>query len=147
MHIAQTIEHHLHANTVRDTVTLDYEARFIRRKKLVSDGGEAFLVELAETRSVNEGEGFQLDDGRVIAIRAASEPLLAVRHENLPRIAWHIGNRHTPCQICEDHLLIRDDQVLRTMLEQLGASVSALTAPFRPEGGAYGHGRTHGHQH
>jgi urease accessory protein len=33
------------------------------------------------------------------------------------------------------------------MLEQLGASVSPLTAPFRPEGGAYGHGRTHGHQH
>ncbi|MEK9960838.1 MAG: urease accessory protein UreE [Rhodobiaceae bacterium] len=147
MHIAQTIEHHLHTDTAQDTVTLDYEARFIRRKKLISDGGEAFLVELAETRSVNEGEGFQLDDGRVIAIRAASEPLLAIRHENLPRIAWHIGNRHTPCAICGDHLLIRDDPVLQTMLEQLGASVSPLTAPFRPEGGAYGHGRTHGHQH
>jgi len=147
MHIAQIIEHHLHTDTAQDTVTLDYEARFIRRKKLISDGGEAFLVELAETRSVNEGEGFQLDDGRVIAIRAASEPLLAIRHENLPRIAWHIGNRHTPCAICGDHLLIRDDPVLQTMLEQLGASVSPLTAPFRPEGGAYGHGRTHGHQH
>lgn len=147
MHIAQTIEHHLHTDTAQDTVTLDYEARFIRRKKLISDGGEAFLVELAETRSVNEGEGFQLDDGRVIAIRAASEPLLAIRHENLPQIAWHIGNRHTPCAICGDHLLIRDDPVLQIMLEQLGASVSPLTAPFRPEGGAYGHGRTHGHQH
>ena len=147
MHIAQTIEHHLHEAAAQDTVTLDYEARFLRRKKLVSDGGEAFLVELAETRSVNEGEGFQLDDGRVIAVRAASEPLLGVRHANLPRIAWHIGNRHTPCQICTDHLLIRDDAVLQKMLEQLGAEVTSLTAPFRPEGGAYGHGRTHGHQH
>ena len=147
MHIAQDIEHHLRDGDAKDTVTLDYEARFIRRKKLTSDGGESFLVELAETRSVNEGEGFQLDDGRVIAIRAASEPLLAVRHDNLPRIAWHVGNRHTPCQICEDHLLIRDDRVLQAMLEGLGATVTALTAPFRPEGGAYGHGRTHGHQH
>ena len=147
MHIAQTIEHHLHEDTAQDSVTLDYEARFLRRKKLTSDGGEAFLVELAETRSVNEGEGFQLDDGRVIAVRAASEPLLVVRHANLPRIAWHIGNRHTPCQICEDHVLIRDDPVLQTMLEQLGASVTSLIAPFRPEGGAYGHGRTHSHDH
>ena len=147
MHIAQDIEHHLRDGDAKDTVTLDYEARFIRRKKLTSDGGESFLVELAETRSVNEGEGFQLDDGRVIAIRAASEPLLAVHHDNLPRIAWHVGNRHTPCQICEDHLLIRDDRVLQAMLEGLGATVTALTAPFRPEGGAYGHGRTHGHQH
>lgn len=147
MHVAQSIEHHLHEDTATDTVTLDYEGRFIRRKKLTSDGGEPFLVELAETRSVNEGDGFQLDDGRVIAIRAASETLLAVRHSNLPRIAWHIGNRHTPCQICGDHLLIRDDPVLRAMLEQLGASVTSLTSPFRPEGGAYGHGRTHGHEH
>lgn len=147
MHIAQDIEHHLRDGDAKDTVTLDYEARFIRRKKLTSDGGESFLVELAETRSVNEGEGFQLDDGRVIAIRAASEPLLAVRHDNLPRIAWHVGNRHTPCQICEDYLLIRDDQVLQKMLEGLGATVTPLTAPFRPEGGAYGHGRTHDHQH
>ncbi len=69
MHLAQDIETHIHAGDAADTVTLDYEARFLRRKRLVSDGGEAFLVELAETRSLNQGEGFRLDDGRVIAVR------------------------------------------------------------------------------
>ena len=68
-------------------------------------------------------------------------------HENLPRIAWHVGNRHTPCQIADDHILIRQDVVLQAMLEQLGATVRQLTTPFMPEGGAYGHGRTHGHEH
>ena len=152
MHLAQEIEPHTHRGTnpdtgTFDTVTLDYEARFLRRKRLVSDKGEAFLVELAETRSVNHGEGFRLDDGRIILVQAAAEPLLAVRHDNLPRIAWHVGNRHTPCQIAADHILIRDDAVLKTMLEQLGATVTPLTATFMPEGGAYGHGRTHGHEH
>ena len=152
MHLAQEIEPQTHRGTnpdigTFDTVTLDYEARFLRRKRLVSDNGEAFLVELAETRSVNHGEGFRLDDGRIILVQAAAEPLLAVRHDNLPRIAWHVGNRHTPCQITADHILIRDDAVLKAMLEQLGAMVTSLTAPFTPEGGAYGHGRTHGHEH
>ena len=78
---------------------------------------------------------------------AAAEPLLAVRHHNLARIAWHVGNRHTPCQIADDHILIREDKVLQVMLEGLGASVTQVTAPFTPEGGAYGHGRTHGHEH
>ena len=78
---------------------------------------------------------------------AAAEPLLAVRHYNLARIAWHVGNRHTPCQIADDHILIREDKVLQAMLEGLGASVTQVTAPFTPEGGAYGHGRTHGHEH
>ena len=147
MHLAQQIEHHIHHGDAADTVTLDYEARFLRRKRLVSDGGEAFLVELPETRSINQGEGFRLDDGRVIAVCAAAEPLYEVRAEDLVRIAWHIGNRHTPCQIAPDRVLIRQDKVLRRMLEGLGATVTEVTAPFTPEGGAYGHGRTHGHTH
>ena len=147
MHLAQHIETHIHTSDVADTVTLDYEARFLRRKRLVSDGGEPFLVELAESRSLSQGEGFRLDDGRIIAVMAAAEPLLAVRHDNLLRIAWHVGNRHTPCQIADDHILIREDKVLQGMLEGLGASVISVTAPFTPEGGAYGHGRTHGHEH
>ena len=147
MHLAQHIETHIHAGDAADTVTLDYEARFLRRKRLVSDAGEPFLVELAETRSLNQGEGFRLDDGRIIAVMAAAEPLLAVRHGNLARIAWHVGNRHTPCQIADDHILIREDKVLQAMLEGLGASVTQVTAPFTPEGGAYGNGRTHSHEH
>ena len=147
MRLAQHIETHILTGDAADTVTLDYEARFLRRKRLVSDGGEPFLVELAETQSLNQGEGFRLDDGRIIAVMAAAEPLLAVRHSNLARIAWHVGNRHTPCQIADDHILIREDKVLQAMLEKLGASVTQVTAPFTPEGGAYGHGRTHGHEH
>ena len=147
MRLAQHIETHIHTGDAADTVTLDYEARFLRRKRLISDAGEPFLVELAETRSLSQGEGFRLDDGRIIAVMAAAEPLLAVRHSNLARIAWHVGNRHTPCQIADDHILIREDKVLQAMLEGLGASVAQVIAPFTPEGGAYGHGRTHGHEH
>ena len=139
MLLAQHIETHIHTGDAADTVTLDYEARFLRRKRLVSDGGEPFLVELAETQSLNQGEGFRPD------CRAA--PQAAARHDNLARIAWHVGNRHTPCQIADDHILIREDKVLQVMLEGLGASVTCVTAPFTPEVGACGHGRTHGHEH
>ena len=34
---------------------------------------------------------------------------------------------------------------LTAELAQLGARVTRTIAPFRPEGGAYGHGRTFGH--
>lgn len=129
------------------TVTLDYEARFLRRKRLVTDQGWAFLVDLEQTTSLNQGDGLQLNDGRRVAVHAAHEPVLEVRGPNLPRLAWHIGNRHTPCQIAEDHLLIRDDKVIAHMLAHLGAEITPTSAPFTPEGGAYGHGRTHSHEH
>lgn len=130
-----------------DGVSLSYEARFLRRKKLTSDKGEAFLVELAETQSVNSGDAFVLDDGRLIAVKPEVEALVAVRHHNLSRMAWHIGNRHTPCQFGDDVLLVQRDKVLENMLITLDAMLTPVDAPFTPEGGAYGHGRTLNHSH
>ena len=63
------------------------------------------------------------------------------------RLAWHIGNRHAPCQIEAQRLVIRKNHVMQEMLVQLGATLTPVTEPFTPEGGAYGHGRTHGHEH
>jgi urease accessory protein len=129
-----------------DRLTLDYESRFLRRRRLVTDGGASVLVDLPETVSLNAGDELEASDGRLIEIVAAPEPLLRVTGD-LTRLAWHIGNRHTPCQIAHDHLLIRDDHVLADMLARLGADVDPVSGPFTPEGGAYGHGRTHGHDH
>ena len=147
MKIAQEIIHNVNHETAFAYVTLDYEGRFLRRKRLVTSTGEQFLVELPETVSLSSTDGFLLDDNRVIAIKAKPEMLFKVKHSNLPRIAWHIGNRHTPCQVGCDHLLIKEDHVMEGLLNLLGADIEKLEAPFIPEGGAYGHGRTHSHSH
>lgn len=129
-----------------DSLRLTYDARLVRRKRLVTDAGREILVDLAETVSLNDGDCLLLDDGGRVAIRAAPEDLLEVTGD-LPRLAWHIGNRHTPCRIEAARLLIQRDHVLKAMLEQLGATVREVVEPFTPEGGAYGHGRTFGHSH
>lgn len=129
-----------------DRVTLGYDARFLRRKRLTADSGAAFLLDLPETISVNAGDCFVLDDGKLIEVVAAQEPVLIVTGD-LPRLAWHVGNRHTPCQIEPGRLVIRRDHVLAEMLRHLGAGVDEAVEPFTPEGGAYGHGRTLGHDH
>ena len=147
MKIAQEIIHNVNHETAFAYVTLDYEGRFLRRKRLVTNTGESFLVELPETVSLSSTDGFLLDDNRVIAIKAKPEVLLKVKHSNLPSIAWHIGNRHAPCQVGSDHLLIKEDHVMEDLLNLLGADIEKLEAPFIPEGGAYGHGRTHSHSH
>jgi len=129
-----------------DHVALDYEGRFLRRKRLVAAGGLAFLVDLPEVVNLTGGEAFRLDDGRLVEVRCGLEPVLSISGD-LARLAWHIGNRHTPCQIEPTRLVIRADHVLEAMLRQLGARVTATVEPFAPEGGAYGMGRTMGHDH
>jgi urease accessory protein len=127
-------------------VTLGYDERFLRRKRLEMAGGEGFMVDLAETTNLHAGDAFELSDGRLIEVVAAEEDVLVITGD-LPRLAWHIGNRHTPCEIRADRLIIRADHVLAAMLAGLGAGVLPARMPFTPEGGAYGMGRTMGHAH
>ncbi len=129
-----------------DVVVLDYDARMIRRKLLTSTQGTAFLVDLPNVTNLDEVWGFAVEDQLPIRIQPADEAVLVITGD-LPRLAWHIGNRHTPCQILPDRLIIGQDHVLEGMLQGLGAKITRATLPFTPEGGAYGLGRTMGHSH
>jgi urease accessory protein len=142
---AQTVVHD--AAETADHIALDYAARFIRRKVVTTQRGVQVLVDLPKTVSLAAGDALQTECGELIGVLAAPEALLEITGHDLHRIAWHIGNRHTPCQIEDRRLLIQADHVMARMLAQLGAHVHEVTEPFTPEGGAYGHGRTHGHDH
>jgi urease accessory protein len=129
-----------------DVCVLTYDERFLRRRVVTTAQGGALLVNLAHTTSLDHGDAFALEDGRWIEVVAAKEPLLQIKGD-LVQLAWHIGNRHTPCQIEQTRLLIQADPVIGHMLEHLDAVVCQVSEPFTPEGGAYGHGRTHSHEH
>ena len=145
--ISEKILVNLENKKIKDTITLTYDQRFIRRKKLVSDNNFGFLVNLSDTVSLKKNDGFLLENGSIILIKSAEEELLEIRSNNLMQITWHIGNRHIPCQIENERLLIQVDKVIENLIIKLGGSVKTVKEEFNPEGGAYGLGRTHGHKH
>ena len=111
---------------IKDTITLTYHDRFIRRKKLISDNKVEFLVNLPETISLKENSSFVLENGSFILIKYAKEPLLEIVSENLMKIVWHIGNRHIPCQIELDRLLIQEDKVIEELIIKLGGKIKKI---------------------
>ncbi len=130
-----------------DTVLLDYDQRHRRRMAMTGRGGLEFVLDLIQAVPLRNGDGLELDDGRVVAVEAADEPLAeikAVGPSELLRVAWHLGNRHLPTQLLGDRLRIRQDHVIEEMVAHLGASVRHVMGPFDPEGGAYAHA---GHHH
>lgn len=133
---------------IADTITLDHRERHRRRVLLTCDSGLEFLLDLPHAAVLEEGDALKLKDGRLVLVRAAPERLIEVRAESplrLMTIAWHIGNRHIPCEITAEALYIAEDHVLMDMVRGLGASAEVVERPFRPERGAYGQGG--GHQH
>jgi urease accessory protein len=131
-----------------DAVVLDHDRRHRRRIRLATLGGAAVLLDLPRAHRLREGDALRCDDGTLIAVRAAAEKLLEISAPDaaaLVRIAWHLGNRHLPTQLCGDRIRIREDHVIAEMVLGLGGGVSALSAPFDPEGGAYAGGHHHHH--
>ena len=133
------------------TVTLVFDDRHRRRFRFTDDGGEPFLLDLEETAILADGDGLKLAGGGVISVRAADEDVADIEATNAAhaaRLAWHIGNRHTPVQVLDRGVLrIVDDHVLVAMVEGLGGKVTRRRAPFSPEPGAYANGGDHGHAH
>jgi urease accessory protein len=134
-----------------DTVTLDAEGRYRRRVAIKGDSGALFLLDLAQAAFLNDGDALALEDGRHLRVRAAPEMLYEVHAQDrlsLLRLAWHLGNRHTPTELTDSALYLSADHVLADMLRGLGAHVHEVVRPFNPEGGAYGdHGAAHGAGH
>lgn len=123
-----------------DRVVLDYDARHRRRIAMTGKNGIAFLLDLPSPGGLHGGDALLLEDGRLVEVVAAAEPLLEVRcadARHLARVAWHLGNRHVPTQLLGHSLRIRRDHVLANLAVQLGADVVEVDAPFDPEGGAY----------
>ncbi len=149
------------ADRVADTVTLDHEGRNRRRIALKGDAGLDFLLDLDKATPLADGDAVKLEDGRLVQVKAAPQKLLEIRAENplrLMKVAWHIGNRHTPAEITADAVYIEDDHVLAEMIRGQGCAATLVERPFQPERGAYdhecdhpshahGHGHSHGHSH
>ena len=137
-----------------DTVVLDFDDRHRRRMAMTGTRGLEFLLDLENAVALRGGDALVLDDGGLIEVVAAPEPLLEIRAidpQHLVRLGWHLGNRHLPTQIMPKGLRIRRDHVIEAMVKGLGARVVEIEAPFDPEGGAYaGGGHAHamaGHSH
>jgi urease accessory protein len=132
------------------TVSLTHDERHRRRIRLTDDTGDPFLLDLSEAVRMADGDGLELDGGGFIAIRAKAEAVADLHcgsAEHAARIAWHIGNRHTPAEIRTGGVIrIADDHVLIDMAQGLGAKAIRHVAPFNPESGAYADGQGHGHE-
>ena len=147
----------LTANSVKDKaekpfdrIFLSYENRFKRRLRMETEKGHEFLLNLPKAIELPIGGALILENGQEIEIKALKEKLFKVtphKSQDLPKISWHIGNRHLPCQIFEDYLTIQENFVFAEMLKSLNCKIETINTTFSPMKGAYGQGRTLGHSH
>ena len=146
------------------TVELNWDVRQKSRFDASDSQGRTLGVFLPRGTLLRGGDVLVAEDGSLIRVLAAPQPVLIVRHcsqhgapSDLARAAYHLGNRHVAVELKPDHLKLEPDHVLAEMLRRMHLLVDQTSAAFEPEGGAYqsssgphgdhGHGHAHDHGH
>ena len=147
------------------TVELDWDVRQKSRFDATDSQGRALGVFLPRGTVVRGGDVLVAEDGSLVRVLAAAQPVLRVTHctqhgspFDLLRAAYHLGNRHVQLELKPDHLKLEPDHVLADLLRQMHLIVGEANEPFEPESGAYaaaapaaahghGHAQGHGHDH
>ena len=143
------------------SVMLDWDVRQKSRFEAVDSMDRQIGVFLPRGTLVRGGDVLVAEDGSLIRVIAAPQPVLVITHctehgtpFDLLRAAYHLGNRHVPIELKPHHLKIEPDHVLADMLRSMHLIVVAVEEAFEPENGAYGShehshsgGHSHGHGH
>lgn len=135
-------------------VELDWDVRQKSRFDATDSLGRALAVFLPRGSVVRGGDVLVAEDGSLLRVQAAAQPVLVVRacaeHGtplDLLRAAYHLGNRHVSLEVQPDHLKLEPDHVLAALLRQRHLIVHEANEPFEPEAGAYAPGAHAGHGH
>ena len=121
-------------------IFLNHEQRKSGRLKLKYKDREDIFITGDRSEVILNGDYYMSVSGSVILIESAKEKLLHIetrRKIDLLKIAYHLGNRHSPIQINHSWLRILDDPVLTHIVQGLGGVTKSIEDAFEPELGAY----------
>ena len=129
------------------SIELDWDVRQKSRFDATDSSGRQVGICLPRGTVVRGGDVLVAEDGSLIKVIAAPQPVLRITHCNqhgtpydLIRAAYHLENRDVPIELKPDHLKIKPDHLLADMLRAMHLIVSAAEEAFEPENGAYAAG-------
>ncbi|WP_053364827.1 urease accessory protein UreE [Bacillus sp. FJAT-27245] len=124
-----------------DWLELEWEElnKRIFRKQTVN--GTDIAVSLENSGTLRFGDVLYEDENTLVAIRTKLEKALVIKPKTMRemgKVAFEIGNRHTPCIIEDNEILVRYDHTLEKLLDEVGViyeqSERRFKEPFKYKG-------------
>ena len=117
-----------------DFLELEWEElnkRIIRKK---TESGKEIAISLESSGTLRYGDVLYEDEDTLIVIRTKLEKVYVIKPkdmEEMGKAAFEIGNRHTPCIIEENEILVRYDHTLETLLDDVGVNYEQSERRFK----------------
>ena len=136
----------LKSKRVKGTIlnlTLCSDQRKILRGRKVSDCNKELILQLPREGKINDGDIFITNQENIfIHVIAKKEKLFQIstnKSIDMLKVTYHLGNRHIAMEINDNYVFIKEDYVMRILLEKLGAEIKLIHKKFFPEDGAFLH--------
>ena len=136
----------LKSKRVKGTIlhlTLCSDQRKILRGRKVSDCNTELILQLPREGKINDGDIFRTNQDNIfIRVIAKKEKLFQIStctSIDMLKISYHLGNRHIVMEINDNYVFIKEDYIIRNLLEKFGAEIKTVNKKFFPENGAFLH--------
>ena len=136
----------LKSKRVKGTIlhlTLCSDQRRILRGRKVSDCNTELILQLPREGKINDGDIFRTNQENIfICVKARIENLFQIYISsklNMLKLTYHLGNRHVRMEINDNYLFVKEDHVIKNLLESFDAEIKLVNKKFFPEIGAFYH--------
>ncbi|WP_216830820.1 urease accessory protein UreE [Alkalihalobacterium elongatum] len=121
-------------NETIEWIELDWEELTKRiLRKTTNKGREVAITFENEDHHLHVGDIVYKDDNVMIAIRTKLEPAYVVKPETIEemgKISWEIGNRHTPAVYENNEIILRYDETLVPLFKKVGVQFEKTERRF-----------------
>ncbi len=117
-----------------DWLELEWEELNKRILRKNTAGGFEIALSFDHSGILNYGDILFEDDERIVVVRTKLEKVYVVKPDSMQQMgktAFEIGNRHTPCIIDGDEILVRYDHTLGTLLDEVGVNYEVDERRFK----------------
>ncbi len=99
-----------------------------------TEGGKEVAISLDNSGVLNYGDILYEDEDTLIALRTKLEKVYVIKPKTMRemgKMAFEIGNRHTPCIIDDDEILVRYDHTLEKLMDEVGVTYEQSERRFK----------------
>jgi len=132
--IAGHIDDFKSSNKNIDWLELEWEDLNKRILRKETENGTDVSISLESTSSLRYGDVLYEDEDTLFAIRTRSEKVYVIKPKTMQemgKMAFEIGNRHTMCIFEDDEILVRYDQTLEKLIDEVGVSYEQAERRFK----------------
>lgn len=122
------------SNKKIDWLELEWEELNKRILRKETESGTEVALSLDSSGTLRYGDVLYEDEDTLIAIRTKLEKVYVIKPKTMQEMgkaAFEIGNRHTPCIIENDEILIRYDHTLEKLMDEVGVSYEQSERRFK----------------